>query len=129
MKAGDGEEGAERGEISTRAGLTNDASLHMPHLPSRFAWKLQTCLYTMRVRQKKKTLKTFCTLFATTFPLQRGRSFRERHNSSRLSYPPLVRVFISLSFPLFMFSLEGSIVHPLPLYIYIIYIYIMSFSL
>lgn len=37
---GKGEEEAERGEISTRAGLTNDASLHMPHLPSRFMLKL-----------------------------------------------------------------------------------------
>ena len=35
-------------------GLTNDASLHMPHLPSRFMLKLQTCLYTMRAEKKKK---------------------------------------------------------------------------
>lgn len=65
----DVDEEAERGEISTRARLTNDASLHMPHLPSRFPLKPQTCLYEMRT---KKNPKTFCTFFPTTFlyPLQ-----------------------------------------------------------
>ena len=77
-------------------GLTNDASLHMPHLPSRFMLKLQTCLYTMRAEKEKRerererergrerrnekkerkrgTRKTFCTFFAATLSLARDRS-------------------------------------------------------
>lgn len=99
---GKGEEEAERGEISTRAGLTNDASLHMPHLPSRFMLKLQTCLYTMRVEKKKKRARHSARSSLPLFPQHvTDPPCRKRHNSSPVSYTSPYSHLPLFSFPIF----------------------------